>query len=121
MRFIIWLFILSITAVLAAWLMKNNAGHVAIFWNTYRYDMSLNTGLTLLVLFNIVCFFVLRLVSGLINLPLKAKAYRIRQRSFRAYTELAQAVEHFSQGDISKQLKAHNFLLLALKPPVLHG
>jgi HemY protein len=109
MRFIIWLIVLSIGAVVAAWLMKNNTGHLVLFWNIHRIDLSLNMALVLFVIFSGILFSCLRLINELINLPLKAKAYRLRSKSLKAAEDLIQAVDHLFAGRFIKAIKvAHN-------------
>lgn len=105
MRFMIWLVVLSITAVSAAWVMNNNAGHLTIFWNIHRIDLSLNMALLLLLASNVFLFFFLRLLSELINLPVKAKVYRQRQRGLKASHDLVQSINHLFAGRFSKASK----------------
>jgi len=109
MRFIIWLVVLSIGAVVAAWLMKHNTGHLVLFWNIHRIDLSLNMALILFVIFSGVLFVFLRMINELINLPLKAKAYRLRSKSIKAAEDLALAIDHLFAGRFIKAIKiAHN-------------
>lgn len=109
MRFLIWLAILSVGAVVAAWLMKFNTGHVVLFWNIHRIDLSLNMALILFVIFSSIFFVTLRLINELINLPLKAKAYRLRSKSIQAAEDLAKAMDHLFAGRFSKAIKAAHF------------
>jgi HemY protein len=109
MRFLIWLVILSVGAVIAAWLMKFNTGHMVLFWNIHRIDLSLNMALILFVIFSGVFFVTLRLINELINLPLKAKAYRLRSRSMKASEDLAQAIDHLFAGRFTKAIKVAHF------------
>ncbi len=105
MRFIIWLIVLSIGAVITAWLMRYNTGHLVLFWNIHRIDLSLNMAIILFVIFGGVLFIILRLINELINLPIKAKAYRQRSKNMRASADLALAVDHLFAGRFTKATK----------------
>ncbi len=109
MRFIIWLIVLSIGAVTTAWLMRYNTGHVVLFWNIHRIDLSLNMALILFVMCSGILFIILRLINELINLPLKAQAYRQRSKSLRASTDLAMSIDHLFAGRFSKAIKLAHF------------
>ena len=52
MRVVIWLVLLSVGAVLAAWILDNNQGHITMYWNLYRIDLSMN----LFIIFFFVLF-----------------------------------------------------------------
>jgi len=109
MRFIIWLIVLSITAVTAAWLMRHNTGHLVLFWNLQRIDLSLNMAIILFVIGSGALFIVLRLINELINLPLKAQAYRLRSKNMKASADLALAIEHLFAGRFTKAIKLAHF------------
>lgn len=106
MRFVIWLVILSISAVTLAWVMSSNNGHVVLYWNQLRMDLSLNMALMIVVGVNLILFFCLRLINELINLPLKAKIYRSRQRGIRASQDLIIGIDHLFAGRFTKAIKA---------------
>jgi HemY protein len=109
MRFIIWLIVLSIGAVATAWLMRYNTGHVVLFWNLHRIDLSLNMALIFFVLCGGILFIILRLINELINLPLKAQAYRLRSKNMKASADLVLAMDHLFAGRFTKAIKLAHF------------
>lgn len=106
MRFVAWMSILSISAVLAAWVTANNHGHVTLYWNAVRIDLSINLFLFMLFGLFVATFFLLRLIAGVIDLPQRAAAYRRGQRESRAIQGISQAIDHLFAGRYAKALKA---------------
>lgn len=106
MRFVAWMSVLSISAVLAAWVTANNHGHVTLYWNAVRIDLSMNLFLFMLFGLFVATFFLLRLIAGVIDLPQRAAAYRRGQRESRAVQGISQAIDHLFAGRYAKALKA---------------
>ncbi len=106
MRLIIWLAIIAISAVVIAWLFTNNQGHVTMYWQNYRVDLSMNLFMILgfAVFFLIFNFF--KIVSLLIELPSRARLYRQKQVELRALHAQQEAVEHLFAGRYLKSLKS---------------
>jgi len=106
MRFVAWMVVLSISAVVTAWLTASNQGHVTLYWNTLRIDLSMNLFMFLLFLLFVAVFFILRLIAGVIDLPERAATYRRLQRESRAIQGISQAIDHLFAGRYAKALKA---------------
>ncbi len=106
MRLVIWLVLLSVGAVLAAWILDNNQGHITMYWNLYRIDLSMNLFIILLFVGFLGCFILFSFLSSIFNLPVRAEQYRAQQRAIRASRELAVAVDHLFAGRFLKALKS---------------
>jgi HemY protein len=106
MRFVTWIAVLSISAVLAAWLTANNHGHVTLYWNQIRMDLSMNLFIFSLFGLFVMSFFVLRLIASIIDLPQRAATYRRGQREVRAVQGISHAIDHLFAGRYAKALKA---------------
>ena len=106
MRLIIWLAIIAISAVVIAWLFTNNQGHVTMYWQNYRVDLSMNLFMILgfVVFFLIFNFF--KIVALFIELPSRAKLYRQKQVELKALHAQQEAVEHLFAGRYLKSLKS---------------
>lgn len=106
MRFFIWIVLFITLPVSSAWLLSHNQGHVTLFWNKSRIDLSLNLFLCITFLSFVITYALLEILSGLINLPVRAKAYRARQRQLKGYEQLLHSVDHLFAGRYSKALKS---------------
>ena len=72
MRVVIWLVLLSVGAVLAAWILDNNQGHITMYWNLYRIDLSMNLFIILLFVGFLGCFILFSFLSSIFILPVRA-------------------------------------------------
>ena len=106
MRFIFWLAILALGAIGIAWLFTMNHGHVILYWNVYRIDLSMNLFLVLGFVSFWLIFYVFNLFLTLVELPNRAKHYRATQVELRSYQELKNAIEHLFAGRYAKSLKS---------------
>jgi HemY protein len=106
MRFIVWLALIALSAVIAAWLFTINHGHVTLYWNQYRVDLSMNLFMILGFSTFLVIFYFFKIISTLIELPLRAKQYRLKQLELRSFQELKNATEHLFAGRYAKAIKS---------------
>lgn len=106
MRLIIWLAILATSAFIAAWLFANNHGHVTMYWQSLRIDLSMNLFMILGGIGFLIVFYFFKILSLLIELPTRAKQYRVKQQELKAYHELQEAIEHLFAGRYAKSLKS---------------
>ncbi|MEI7531019.1 MAG: heme biosynthesis HemY N-terminal domain-containing protein [Betaproteobacteria bacterium] len=105
MRFVIWLVILSISAVLTAWVTSSNHGHVTMFWTSYRIDLSMNLFLSISLVCFFGLFFLFRFIDTVINLPVRAKNYRLHQKELISAKALSTSIEHLFAGRYAKAIK----------------
>jgi HemY protein len=106
MRLIIWSAFITICAVLLAWVFNNNHGHVTLFWQTYRIDLSMNLFLILGFVGFYCIFNCFKFISLMIELPKRAKNYREKQLELSAFHEMQLAIEHLIAGRYTKSLKS---------------
>src|SRR5258706_7788075 len=98
MRFAIWSVILAIVAVTIALLAKDSNGYVVIVSAPYRIELSLNL-LIFLVLAGYLAFYTLaRLVTTLVAIPARVRAYRAERVHTRLRQSLNDALLAFFQG-----------------------
>lgn len=98
MRFAIWSVILAVVAVTIALLAKDSNGYVVIVSAPYRIELSLNL-LIFLVLAGYLAFYTLaRLVTTLIAIPARVRAYRAERVHTRLRQSLNDALLAFFQG-----------------------
>ena len=96
MRTIIWLILLFTAAVVAALALGNNDGLASFYWRGWRFDVSLNLFLLAFVAACVVLVVAINTVDALINLPRRAREWRIAQRDRVAQAALREALgEHF--------------------------
>jgi len=96
MRTIIWLILLFTAAVVAALALGNNDGLASFYWRGWRFDVSLNLFLLAFVAACVLLVVAINTIDGLINLPRRAREWRIAQRDRVAQAALREALgEHF--------------------------
>jgi HemY protein len=106
MRFILWLATITVSAVLIAWLLTINHGHVTLYWDHFRTDLSMNLFLIIGFIVFLAIFYFFRAVTTLIDLPSRAKQYRAKQLELRSFQELKNAMEYLFAGRYLKSLKS---------------
>lgn len=106
MRFIAWVIFIAISAVAAAWVTAHNQGHVTLYWSAHRIDMSMNLFILLALAAFIAVFFILKLFSGIVDLPMRAARYRHSQKEARAIKAVADSINHLFAGRFAKALKS---------------
>ena len=80
MRWVIWLVILFVVAVLAAGTLGNNDGIVSIYWSPWRVDLSLNLFLLGIVVTGALSYVAVGTLNRLIGLPERARIWRLQRR-----------------------------------------
>ncbi len=98
MRFALWSVILAAVAVGVALFARHSTGYVVIIAAPYRIELSLNL-LIFLVLMGYVAFYALaRLVTTLVAIPERVRAYRADRSRSRLRVALNDALLAFFQG-----------------------
>src|SRR5258708_33877281 len=98
MRFALWSVILAAVAVGVALFARSSTGYVVIIAAPYRIELSLNL-LIFLVLMGYVAFYALaRLVTSLLAIPERVRAYRADRTRSRLRVALNDALLAFFQG-----------------------
>jgi HemY protein len=106
MRAIAWLLALFAVAVAVALFTGGNSGTVTLFWPPYRYDLSLNLVLLLLVGGFVVLHLALRALSALFAMPQQAKRWRVQQRERAMHAALLDGLSHLLAGRFLRARKA---------------
>ena len=106
MRATIWFVLLFAVAVVAAATLGSNDGLVALYWHGWRYDISLNLFLLLLLG---TCFLLVSAIQGLnslIGLPQRAREWRVARRDRSAQAALRDALAQYFGGRYSRAQKS---------------
>lgn len=102
MRSIIWFILLFGAAVVAASTLGANDGLVSVYAGTWRFDVSLNLFLLLLVG---SCFALVSLIhaaNSLIGLPERARLWRVARRERAAHAALRESLAQYFSGRYSR-------------------
>jgi HemY protein len=100
---IIAIFALAAGVVVAA---RYNSGYVQLVWPPYRVELSLNLALILLAAVFISSYIVVRMISGMVRLPMRVHAYRVARRRQKAQTTLLDALQAYFAGRYARAEKA---------------
>ncbi len=122
MRGVIWLVLLFTAAAVAALTFGRNDGLVSVFWQGWRVDLSLNLFLLALIVLCALVVATLQSLDTLLNLPKRAKAWRLAQRDRGAQQLLREALVALWSGRFARAHKAAQRLLaVQAKAPELHA
>jgi HemY protein len=98
MRFAIWSLILAAVAVAIALFARQSTGYAVIISAPYRIELSLNLLIFLVVLGYFAFYLAVRLVSTLVAIPERVRAYRTERLRARMRQSLNDALIAFFQG-----------------------
>jgi len=98
MRQVVWLLMMFAIAVLAASTLGANDGLVSIYWAPWRVDLSINVFVLLLLAAGFVGHVLTGAVSGLIDLPQRARQWRTQQREAAVQRAMREAVAQLFAG-----------------------
>lgn len=106
MRSVIWVLLLAIVAVVAATLLGSNDNLVTMYWAPWRIDLSFNLFMVGLVLFCLVLNALIQVVGALIDLPQRAREWRVSRRDRIAQGALREALSQYFGGRYARAQKA---------------
>ena len=106
MRFVIWLVLLFVVAVVAALTLGANDGLASFYWAGWRVDISLNLFLLLLVGSCFALVTTIQAVEALTTLPKRAREWRLAQRERSAQLALREALVELFGARYSRAQKA---------------
>ncbi len=92
MRLVVWLLLLSVTAVVAALTLGRNDGLVSFYWGGWRADVSLNLFLIALLVLGGATLLAVQATLALLQLPRRAAEWRALQRERAAQAALREAL-----------------------------
>ena len=105
MHVIVWILLLAAAAVVGASTMGND-GLVTLFWHGWRLDISLNFFLLASLVAVLAVYSLVRGVDGLLDLPERARRWRLAQRDRLAQAALREALALYMAGRYSRAHKA---------------
>ncbi len=106
MRFIVWLIVLFVVAVVAAGTLGTNEGLVTVYFRHWRIELSLNLFLLLVVGTCLAIMATMRTVDSLVTLPRRAREWRALQRERAAQRALREALAEYFGARYSRAHKA---------------
>jgi HemY protein len=98
MRFAIWSIILACLAVGIALIARQSTGYVVIVAAPYRIELSLNLLVFLVIAGYFAFYFLTRLVTTLVAIPARVRAFREERARLRLRQSLDEALLAFFQG-----------------------
>jgi len=117
---IVWILLLAVAAVVGATALGANDGLVTLFWMGWRVDFSLNLFLLGLLVFILAVYSLVRGLDGLLNLPERARRWRITQRDRLAQAALREGLALYMAGRYPRAHKAsQRALAFKADPPEL--
>ena len=106
MHGIVWTLLLAVAAVVGATALGGNDGLVTIFWLGWRLDLSLNLFLLSLLLFILAVYSLVRGLDSLLDLPERARKWRVAQRDRQAQAALREGLALYMAGRYTRAHKA---------------
>jgi HemY protein len=106
MRFVVWLLLLFVVAVVAATALGTNDGLASFYWGTWRLDMSLNLFLVLLLGTCVALVVLMQAVRSLTTLPHRARQWRLARRDRSAQLALREALAQYFGGRYARAEKS---------------
>lgn len=106
MRAILWFLALFGVAVALALFAGNNQGSISVFWPPWRLDLSVNLVLLLLLGSFVALHVALRAMAALLDLPGKARDWRMQQKERAMHAALLDALSHLLAGRYVRARKA---------------
>lgn len=111
MRNLFWFLALFAVAAATALFALQNPGTVTIFWPPWRFDFSLNLVLLGLLLAFLVLHAALRALALLLDLPGKARRWRLRHQERILQQGLLDSLSHLTAGRFLRARKAAEHVL----------
>src|SRR6266567_9064262 len=102
MRILFWFLLLAVAAVVAALMVKLNAGYALLVSPPYRVELSLNLLLIIVVGSFFLLYFTLRLISRAVRMPETVRAWRRQQKLDRARVKQDAALIALLEGRYGK-------------------
>lgn len=106
MRFVVWLIVLFVVAVVAAGTLGTNDGLVTVYFRQWRIELSLNLFLLIVIGSALAVTVTARTVDSLLTLPRRAREWRALQRERAAQRALREALAEYFGARYSRSHKA---------------
>jgi HemY protein len=119
MRALFWLLALFSLAVLLAVAGRYNTGYALVVVPPWRFDLSLNLLVLLLVASFVLAYLLLRLVVNTLRMPRAVREFRARKRRENAADALREALRLLFEGRFGQALKKADQAFIAGESPGL--
>lgn len=106
MRSVVWTLLLFVVAVLAATILGANDGLVSIYWAPWRFDLSLNFFLLLMLLSGVLVYALVGAFNQLVGLPERARLWRVQRRERAAQAALRESLAFLFAGRYGRAHKS---------------
>ena len=106
MRAVIWFILLFGAAVVASSTLGANDGLVSIYGGSWRFDMSLNLFLLLLLGSCFALVSLIDAINSLTGLPKRARLWRVARRERTAQAALRESLSQYFSGRFSRSKAA---------------
>lgn len=106
MRALFWIIAMFALAVGIVAIARYNTGYLLLVLPPYRIELSLNLLLVLLLVGFTAGYFLVRLVSGMLRLPVQVREYRVSRSRHKAQAMLLEALQEFFAGRYARAEKA---------------
>jgi HemY protein len=120
MRLTIWFVLLFAVAVVAAATLGTNDGLASFYWRNWRFDLSLNLFLLLLIGTCFLIVTVIQALNSLVGLPRRAREWRVARRDRNGQAALRDALAQYFGGRYTRaQKSAQRALAIQVETPEL--
>lgn len=106
MRWVVGILLMIVLAIAFSLLVTQGSGYVLILKPPYRFELSFNFFLVILLLFFMVLHLILRLVHFLRRLPMNVRKQKEAQRLLDGNTALLEGMHALAAGDMESARKA---------------
>jgi len=106
MRLTIWFVLLFVVAVVAASTLGANDGLASFYWGAWRFDISLNLFLLLLIGTCFLLVVVFQAINALVGLPRRAREWRVSRRDRSGQAALRDALAQYFGGRYTRAQKS---------------
>ena len=106
MRLTIWFVLLFVVAVVAASTLGANDGLASFYWGAWRFDISLNLFLLLLIGTCFLLVVVFQAINALVGLPRRAREWRVSRRDRSGQAALREALAQYFGGRYTRAQKS---------------
>jgi len=106
MKFVVWLVLLFVVAVVAATTLGSNDGLVTLYWRGWRTELSLNLFVLLFLGGCVLLMSAWQALTSLVTLPRRAAEWRALRRERAAHAALREALTESFSGRYSRARKA---------------
>lgn len=121
MRAMLWILAIFASAVGLTLAARPNTGYLLAVFPPYRVELSLNFFVVLVLSFIFVMYGLIRLVSSMVSLPVKAREYHLRRAHEKSRSMMLEALASYFEGRYAKAEKSASQAVEAGESPGLNA